>query len=226
MITVETSRLMARPALKDGLRNSARHTSGASTRDSTQAKSPTPQAAVSSRMPLSAPKWPWPRVMASAYAASVSASTSVPTASKAALLRGVRGRSTGKYRQASNRLMMPSGTLIRKIACQPTLAINTPPRDGPNVVPSADIDPSKPMALPVRAWGTVSATKATVRAIMIAAPRPCTARAAISQPSVDARPHASEAPVKMPIPASSTRRRPIKSPSRPTLTIKVVMASR
>ena len=54
---------------------------------------------------------------------------------------------------------MPSGTLTRKIARQPSPAIRTPPSDGPRAVPIADIVPSSPMALPVLAFGTVSPTK-------------------------------------------------------------------
>ena len=82
------------------------------------------------------------------------------------------------------------------------------------------------MALPVLAFGTVSPTKAMVSAIMTAAPRPCAARAAISSQSVGATPHRTEATVNRTIPASSSRRRPVRSPSRPALTIRVVMARR
>ena len=82
------------------------------------------------------------------------------------------------------------------------------------------------MALPVFAFGTVSPTNAMVSAIMMAAPRPCAARAAISSQSVGATPHRTEATVNRKIPASSSRRRPVMSPSRPTLTIRVVMARR
>ena len=49
----------------------------------------------------------------------------------------------------------------------------------------------------------------------IAAPSPCTARAAISQPGDCASPHASEATVNSTTPASSTRRRPSRSAARP-----------
>ena len=77
----------------------------------------------------------------------------------------------------------PSGTLTRKMARQPKPEISKPPRDGPSAVPIADIVPSRPMALPVLPFGTVSATKAMVSAIMIAAPMPCSARAAISSPA-------------------------------------------
>ena len=121
---------------------------------------------------------------------------------------------------------MPSGTLTRKMARQPSPAINTPPSDGPSAVPIADIVPSSPMALPVFAFGTVSPTNAIVSAIMVAAPTPCTARAAISSQSVGATPHRPDATVNRTIPANSSRRRPMMSPRRPTLTISVVIARR
>ena len=84
---------------------------------------------------------------------------------------------------------MPSAQLTKKIAGQPSPAISKPPSVGPSAVPIADIVPSSPMALPVCAFGTVSPTNAMVSAIMIAAPRPCAARAAISSHSVGATPH-------------------------------------
>ena len=80
------------------------------------------------------------------------------------------------------------------------------------------------MALPVLSFGTVSPTNAMVCAIMMAAPKPCIARAAISSQSVGAMPHRTEANVNRNIPVSSSRRRPVMSPSRPALTIRVVMA--
>ncbi|MCY1300675.1 hypothetical protein D9M70_502520 [compost metagenome] len=82
------------------------------------------------------------------------------------------------------------------------------------------------MALPVLAFGTASPTKAIVSAIMTAAPIPCTARAAISSAKLGVRPQTTEAVVKSAMPAISSRRRPTISPSRPTLTISVVIASR
>jgi hypothetical protein len=65
-----------------------------------------------------------------------------------------------------------------------------------------------------------------VSAIMIAAPIPWAARAAINHPSVGATPHKTDATVNRKIPASNNRRRPVMSPNLPTLTIKLVMASR
>ena len=98
--------------------------------------------------------------------------------------------------------------MTRKIACQPSAEISTPPSDGPSAVPIADTVPSRPIALPVRSFGTVSPTNAIVSAIMAAAPSPCSARAATSAPSVGAAPHSAEAAVNTAMPASSIRRRP------------------
>lgn len=83
---------------------------------------------------------------------------------------------------------MPNGTLIRKMAGQPSPAIRTPPSDGPSAVPIADMVPSSPMGLPVFSLEMVSLTNAMVRAIMMAAPSPCAARAAISSQRVGAKP--------------------------------------
>ncbi len=74
--------------------------------------------------------------------------------------------------------------------------------------------------------GTVSPMNAKVSAIMIAAPRPCAARATIRIHSAGATPHDTEAAANRTIPERSSRRRPMMSPSRPTLTMSVVMARR
>ena len=104
--------------------------------------------------------------------------------------------------------------------------MSKPPSEGPSAVPTADIVPSNPMALPVRCFGTVSPTSARVSAIMIAAPKPCAARAAISTVSVGAVAHSTEAAVNTASPPNMSRRRPNTSPSFPALTISVVIASR
>jgi hypothetical protein len=50
---------------------------------------------------------------------------------------------------------------------------------------------------------------------MIAAPRPCVARAPISAPSLHAKPDSSEAMLKTTMPTMKTRRRPSRSAARP-----------
>jgi len=202
-----------------GLRTIATRINGDVALVSTSTNSPAPITAINS----SGPNLLRPIVMASAYAASVSASNSVPDTSR---LDFCTGRSAGRERCASSRFTIPSGTLTRKIVRQPNPAISTPPSDGPRVVPIADIVPRSPIALPVFDFGTVSPTRATVSAIMIAAPRPCAAREAMRNQSVGAMPHRSDATVNSAIPARNNRRRPTMSPSRPTLTISVVMVRR
>jgi hypothetical protein len=57
------------------------------------------------------------------------------------------------------------------------------------------------------------------------APRPCTARAAISASVLGASAAAAEASVKMPRPATKTRRRPSRSPSAAPVSRKTAKAS-
>jgi hypothetical protein len=57
----------------------------------------------------------------------------------------------------------------------------------------------------------------SVAGFMSAAPTPCTVRAAISELAPPARPHQSDAPVKMTRPAMKMARRPSRSASLPPL---------
>ena len=66
IITVATSALMTRLALKPGSRNIAKRIKGDAALLSANTKMPTPKRAVSSKPKLSAPKLPRPVVMASA----------------------------------------------------------------------------------------------------------------------------------------------------------------
>ncbi|KAG0944890.1 hypothetical protein G6F31_014527 [Rhizopus arrhizus] len=117
--------------------------------------------------------------------------------------------SAGKWNQANPNANKPNGTLIRKIDDQPGPASSNPPSEGPSAVPMADIVPSRPITLPVFSLATASLA----------------ARAAIKPPSQGVAPHNAEATVNTPIPASIRRRRPIRSPNLPTLTISVACAS-
>lgn len=69
------------------------------------------------------------------------------------------------------------------------------------------------VAMTRAAAGPLATSRMTARgtAIIAAAPRPCTARAAISQPMVGARLAAIVASVKMPMPIISGRLRPMAS---------------
>jgi hypothetical protein len=101
-----------------------------------------------------------------------------------------------------------------------------PPSEGPSAVPVADIVPKSPIAVPARARGATSPARAIVIASITAAPSPCAARAAISPSMFGAAPHATDAAVNSAMPPSSSRRLPMRSPSRPAPTIVVVTAAR
>ncbi|WP_237534704.1 hypothetical protein [Streptomyces sp. SID3343] len=55
--------------------------------------------------------------------------------------------------------------------------------------------------------------------VIMAAPTPCTTRAAISTPEVGARPAAGEAGVNSTMPTPNSRRLPYRSPSRPAVSM-------
>lgn len=112
------------------------------------------------------------------------------------------------------------------MARQPGPAIRAPPSVGPSAVPTADIVPNSPMALPAPPLGSRSPTKAMVSAIITAAPMPCATRAATSCHRVSAMPQASDASVNTAMPSNNRRRRPATSPSRPAPTTQDVIASR
>ena len=106
---------------------------------------------------LSPPKLPRPTVMASAYAASVSASSSVPAVSKPARSAfGLRDRRAGidarEENQDAQRQVDQEDRPPAEFGDQ-----NAAERWA-EVVPIADIVPSSPMALPVLSFGTVSPT--------------------------------------------------------------------
>lgn len=80
--------------------------------------------------------------------------------------RGLRrGRRGGHMAVGEEQRDSPTGTFARKTARQPNAAISTPPSDGPSAVPSADIVPSSPIALPSCSRGTLAATNARLSAI-------------------------------------------------------------
>ena len=65
----------------------------------------------------------------------------------------------------------------------------------------------------------------SVAGLIIAAPAPCTTRAAISASPLDARPQASEASVKIAIPRTKISRRPYASASLPPMSISAAKVS-
>ena len=68
-----------------------------------------------------------------------------------------------------------------------------PPTTGPTVAASPVTPPKTPIAQPRRSGGNAAFSSASASGMIIAAPAPCTARAAISQPTPGASAHAAEA---------------------------------
>src|SRR4029077_5996521 len=110
----------------------------------------------------------------------------------------------------------PTGTFTKKIHSQPRYFVNTPPASTPTAAPLPPSAPQIPRAL----FRSVPSSKLVITiesaaGVMIAPPRPCTARATISIPSDCANPQTSEASVNSATPTMNTRRRPSRSAARP-----------
>ena len=103
----------------------------------------------------------------------------------------------------------PIGTLTRKIQCQLSVSVRTPPRSTPRLPPPDMTKPKMPIAFARSACSVKrfiindSATAETT-----APPNPWTARAATSSPDVVDTPHATEATVKSEMPIKNNRRWP------------------
>ncbi|MNR37092.1 hypothetical protein D3C85_1550830 [compost metagenome] len=104
--------------------------------------------------------------------------------------------SDGTKRRARMKPAMPTGTLMKKIHSQPRPSTRTPPRIGPTRVATPAVAPQMPMAAPRRSGGKILVMTAMVCGVIMAAPRPCTTRAAISVSTSPDSPHHSEASVK------------------------------
>lgn len=84
---------------------------------------------------------------------------------------------------------------------------------GPEATASPLTAPQIPYAIPRLAAGTAAVSRVRVSGIMIAAPTPWTARAAISESMPGAMAAAAEAPVNTLRPTRKSLRRPNRSPS-------------
>src|SRR4051795_8779836 len=110
----------------------------------------------------------------------------------------------------------PIGTLTHSTHSQPRPSVSAPPSSTPAAPPLPATAPHTPSALLRSAPSRkVVATIESAAGERIAAPRPWTARAAISCPELLASPPASEARAKSTSPNMKTRRRPSRSARRP-----------
>ena len=111
---------------------------------------------------------------------------------------------------------IPTGTLTRKIQCQSSTSVRTPPSRTPIEPPPEATKPKTPIAF-ARSAGSVKSVivSESATAETTAPPIPCTARAPTSISCEVAKPHAADASVKSAIPSRNSRRCPKRSPKRP-----------
>ena len=110
----------------------------------------------------------------------------------------------------------PIGTLTKKIQCQVSRSVSTPPASRPIEAPADATNEKTPIAFACSPGsGNIVTIIPRITAEASAPPTPWTKRAAISISGLTDSPHSSEARVKTARPARKTVRRPIRSPSRP-----------
>ena len=114
---------------------------------------------------------------------------------------------------ARGRSTSPTGTLSQKIHCHEMPSTTAPPTSGPIATASPAMPDHAPSAAPRRSRETAALRSVSVSGVTIAAPNPCSARAAISQSAEGASAAAAEAAVKIPTPIMNIRLRPKRSPS-------------
>ncbi len=108
---------------------------------------------------------------------------------------------------------MPIGTFSQKIHCQDAPSTTAPPTSGPMAMARPPTAPQAPRARPRRCGVTAADSSVRVSGITMAAPTPCTARAATSAPMPGASAAAADPAVNRVRPATNIRRRPYRSPS-------------
>jgi hypothetical protein len=109
-----------------------------------------------------------------------------------------------------------TGTATRNTHGQPSSVVIRPPSTAPAIaaeLPTTDAIPNARLrSVP---GGKVALISDREAGALIAAPAPCTARAASITAGLDASPAPSEPAAKTTRPMTSMRRRPTRSPSRP-----------
>ena len=108
---------------------------------------------------------------------------------------------------------IPIGTLSQKIQFQAMPSTTAPPTNGPSATPSPLTPAQMPSAMPRLSAGNASDSSVSVSGMTIAAPRPWTARAAISDSMLGASAASALAAVKIDRPMTNIRLRPKRSPS-------------
>ena len=160
----------------------------------------------------------WLPVCTTAYASRLVpvVTLSAPPTSKPPRPVAGRGPSAGSSRSAAATTSAPTGMLTRKIHRQPTAVTSTPPRTSPSVPATADTPPQTANArLRPGPAGNTALSRASVIGTTKAAASPSAALVPTMTPADGASADPSDASANAAVPATSTRRRPSRSPARP-----------
>jgi hypothetical protein len=137
-----------------------------------------------------------------------------PASSRPVMSRRGRGPKLSRSRDADSGITIrPTGTLSQKIQCQLRPPATAPPTTGPPATASPASPPHSPMAMARFPAGNASLIRVRVSGMMIAAPAPCTTRAAMSTPTVGESAAHADAAVNTARPMQNMRFRPNRSPS-------------
>ena len=117
-----------------------------------------------------------------------------------------------RRRRAIGSRAMPIGTFSQKIHCHEAPSTTDPPTSGPIAMARPPTAPQAPRARPRRCGDTAADSRVRVSGMTMAAPTPCTARAATRAPMPGAMAAAADPAVNRPRPIVNRRRRPYRSP--------------
>src|SRR2546427_264004 len=108
--------------------------------------------------------------------------------------------------------MTPMGTFSQKIQCQPSVWVMSPPTIGPDATASPPMPPQMPTMVPRFSGGKAVVRMVRLKGMTMAAPMPCTTRAAMSCSRVADSAHATEAAGENKKPMAQMGRRAKRSP--------------
>ena len=154
--------------------------------------------------------------LTSAYTSTTSPAVTETAPAMSTPPRAFSTRLSGTNRSASAIASTPTGTFTKKIHCQESRLVSTPPSRRPTAPPPTATALQTPRAV-VRSRPSANVVVRTERAagVTSAPPSPCSARPATRIPAEPASPFISEAAENRTIPARNRRRRPMRSAARP-----------
>ena len=120
-----------------------------------------------------------------------------------------------RIRNVPNSTSAASGRLMKNTHRQPNSWVSSPPKNNPTIVAIPLTPAHTPSALCRSESWKVVVKMDSAAGVIIAAPKPWASRAPTSSPWLSANPQASDETANSEVPATSSRRRPNRSPARP-----------